>query len=101
MPTTTTELNETMTGLWLVTTQGSEHLWDLDAKCYIRNPGPASKSRGIPGYFNGTALYWSHVEIWPKVGSCFYTIFSGCDIPWHTSSTIRSIEKIDFSSYPC
>lgn len=31
-------LTQGHTGRWLVTTQGSTHLWDLDAMTYVRNP---------------------------------------------------------------
>ncbi len=87
------ELTEDMTGKYLVTTQGSTHLWNIDEKYYVRNPGPESKSFNIPGYFNNREIYWIKVGVWPKVGSMFHTILHG-DVPWHQSSTIRSIEKV-------
>ena len=88
------ELTEEMTGSYLVTTQGSTHLWNLDEKYYVRNPGPLSKSRGIPGYFNGREIRWVEVTRWPKVNDVFFTILNG-DVPWHQSSTIKSIERVD------
>jgi len=35
-------LSPESTGRWLITTQGSQHIWDLDAMTYWRLPGNAS-----------------------------------------------------------
>ena len=88
------ELTEDMTGKYLVTTQGSTHLWDLDARHYVRNPGPESLSIGFADHHNNRPLQWTKVERWPVVGDTFLTILHG-DMPWHRSSTIRSIEKVE------
>lgn len=89
------ELTEDMTGRYLVKTQGSIHLWDLDNKFYVRNPSPESMAnRHMPDHVNHRPLSWVKVERWPKVGQSFLTILNG-DMPWHRSSTIRSIERLD------
>lgn len=38
------ELADGMRGRWVVASQGSTHLWDLDALTYTRRPGPTSPS---------------------------------------------------------
>lgn len=65
---TVQELTAEMSGRWLVTTQGSQHVWDLDAWTYERRPG-----RGR-GNFQGDGVpqrIWA-VGRFPKVGFSFY-----------------------------
>lgn len=42
-----TALTPEMSGRWLVTTQGSAHVWDLDAMTWERRPGPGGCDRLI------------------------------------------------------
>lgn len=65
---TVSELTSEMSGVWLVTTQGSTHVWDLDAWTYTRRPG-----RGR-GDFVGDGVpqrIWC-VGRFPRVGESFY-----------------------------
>ncbi len=65
---TVSELTADTGGRWLVTTQGSQHVWDLDAWTYERRPG-----RGR-GQFVGDGVaqrIWS-VGRFPKLGESFY-----------------------------
>ena len=55
-----------MGGRWLVTTQGSTHLWDLDAMTYSRRPGPNSLSGGFA--WDQQAMPITKVLRWPAVG---------------------------------
>lgn len=41
---TVVELADGMRGRWVVASQGSTHVWDLDTLTYTRRPGPASPS---------------------------------------------------------
>lgn len=87
------------TGRYKITTQGSEHLWDLDAMTWVRtqkdgwNPMPDK---------DGVVVRIEDVLRWPKVGSGFLvsctTRPQQIRAEWHQSSTIRSIEKIEEES---
>lgn len=105
------KLDETMTGTYLIETQGSKHLWNLDEGWYIRNPGRVATTeqiiseafRGFSPDFTGTKqllIYpedmgggWT-VRDWPEVGSNFYVHLPPPNY-WHSSSRIKSITKVD------
>ncbi len=91
------ELDETMSGRWLVVTQGSQHEWDLDAMTYMRTPGAASKSG--PFEMDGQRMKITRVDHWPKVGSVSLVWYDDPEIPdslehFRQSSTIVSITKM-------
>src|SRR5262245_38235373 len=80
------ELTESMLGRWLVCTQGSEHVWDLDAMTYQRLPG---RDRGH-FEFDGQVLRISRITRWPKVG--------GQSVVWFDDPTDALIEQWRISS---
>ncbi len=88
------ELTADMKGIYLVTTQGSKHIWNLDEMKYMRMPGEASKSIGFSDSFNHAWQEITSVEAWPVVGKCFFTRVAS-STNWHRSSTIVSIERIE------
>lgn len=86
-----------MTGRWLVTTQGTIHLWDLDEMTYERRPGPSTQAGSMLG--DGSPQPITRVESWPIVGACSLVWF---DRPgdwlieeYRISSTVVSIERVD------
>ena len=86
-----------MTGRWLVTTQGSRHIWDLDAMTHTRLPGASSPSGSFR--FDGRPVPISHVENWPAVGCRSLIWFDDPTDPdlWihrRLSSMIASIQHI-------
>jgi hypothetical protein len=81
-------------GTWLVTTQGSEHVWNITAQgvTYQRNPGPATNAFDS----DGEPLPLTRVDRWPAVGETFFIWFDDPTYPfaieqWRQSSTVRSI----------
>lgn len=90
----TESLDETMTGRWLVATQESEHVWDLDAKTVTQKRGS-----GSGGGFIGDSeeLEVLQVHMWPTVGQASYIVVkipSSGEFQWRQSSTIREIEEL-------
>lgn len=90
------ELRPEMRGRWLVTTQGSRHVWDLDTMTYRRMPGATSRAGAMP--HDQVMLQINRVVSWPRVGECS---FIWCDDPdnplmehWRRSSTITSIDRL-------
>ncbi|KXO98392.1 Uncharacterised protein (plasmid) [Tsukamurella tyrosinosolvens] len=88
------ELNADSTGKWLVTTQGSTHIWDLDAGQYTRNPG-STGSGASQGDGDAHAIVAIHA--WPRVGESFHIVHDGGPFEdrWRISSTIRKIERLE------
>jgi hypothetical protein len=92
---TVTELTDASTGKWLIETQGSTHLWDLDEMTWVR-----TQRDGLnPMDYDGKTLPIIHVKRMPKVGDTFFVwtsdhaqAFYG---EWHQSSTIKSITKVE------
>lgn len=85
------------TGIYLVKTQGSTHLWNLDEGWYVRNPTRTDSTysevlRGLGG-LNGTQQPLEKVERYPEVGGTFM-VFLPPPHNYHRSSQIRSIERI-------
>jgi hypothetical protein len=93
------ELTKDMTGRWLVVTQGSTHLWDLDDKTVVRQPGPTSLSGTFDA--DGEPLKIVEVVRWPKVGATFELFFEHPDVlsvfgeKWRRSSLIDSIQSYE------
>ncbi|MGZ6771752.1 MAG: hypothetical protein ACXVGA_04385 [Mycobacteriaceae bacterium] len=82
-------------GRWLVTTQGSEHIWDLDLMTYLRLPGEGR------GQFDQDrqVVAIGRVAVWPEVGSCSLLFYDDPDRPhtheqWRKSSRIRRIRRL-------
>lgn len=93
---TVEELTPESRGRWLVTTQGSTHLWDLDHMTWARFPGP----RSLAGAFLADAedLPIRKIGRYPKIGD---TSLVYCDSPanpklchWRQSSMIAKIERL-------
>lgn len=91
------QLTADMKGRWIVQTQGSQHIWDLDAMTYKRLPGTRSQSGDFP--FDRTPMTLTRVERWPRVGD---TSLVWYDDPtdgertqhWRQSSGIISISEL-------
>ncbi|QFS90491.1 hypothetical protein FIV07_06995 [Mycobacterium sp. THAF192] len=84
-------------GCWLVTTQGSTHVWDLDAMTYTRRPGPASLSGAFD--HDERAMPITRVQRWPRVGQTSLVWFDDPEAPAERelsrqSSTIVSITAL-------
>lgn len=97
-PVEVTELTPSMRGVWLVVTQGSHHVWDLDAMTYTRIPGPASLSG--PFVMDGQPMPITRVQRWPRVGSTSLVFYDDPVRPldyehFRKSSRIESITPID------
>ena len=95
------ELTPQTRGKWLVTTQGSRHVWDMDAMTYQRLPG---KGRGAFAHDRNTVRI-TRVDKWPQVGEVFFLWFDDPEHPellehWRQSSRIESIELLTEVSKP-
>lgn len=82
---------------WLVASQSSFHLWDLDAMTYARIPGPASQSGSFG--LDLRVLPITRVDCWPQVGSSSLVWFDDPTDPgrieqWRRSSRIVSITEV-------
>jgi len=91
-PETVTELGPGMGGRWLVTTRGSQHVWDLDRMTYTRIPGAGR------GQFLGDGVpqrIW-RIGTWPRVGSEFYLEWDWTydSVQTRLSSTVQRIERL-------
>lgn len=87
-------------GRWLVETQGSFHVWDLDAFTYARVPGRESRA-GSMAYDGDAFKIWS-VSAWPTVGACALVDYTDptnfTQTQFRRSSTVRSIRRIEGTS---
>lgn len=93
---TVEELTPDHTGRWLVTTQGSKHVFDLTRMTYTRIPG---KGRG-QFIGDGEAQRIWQIGAWPRVGASFYVEFDDPMNPvervqTRLSSTVQSIERLE------
>ena len=91
------ELTSGMRGCWLVVTQGSCHLWDLDSVTYTRIPGAASPSGAFS--FDARPMAITRIERWPHIGSTSLVWYDDPANPggrehWRQSSRIVSISEI-------
>ncbi|WP_150461343.1 hypothetical protein [Nesterenkonia ebinurensis] len=94
---TVQELTAESTGRWLVTSQGTQHIWDLDAMTYTRMPSSASKSGAME--FDHRPMRLTRVVWWPKVGERPYLWYDDPEYPafwehYRISSVIKSIERL-------
>lgn len=102
---TITKLTAEDSGVYMVETQGSFHLWNLDEGWYIRNPSriPTDQQivsealRGFDPEFSGTRQPLGSVERYPEVGNTFFVRLPPPQ-NWHQSSLIKSITKIEEES---
>lgn len=86
-----------MKNRWLVASQSSFHLWDLDAMTYARIPSPSSLSG--PFALDLRILVITRVDSWPRVGSRSLVWFDDPADPdgieqWRQSSRIVSITEV-------
>jgi hypothetical protein len=91
------ELTSGMRGCWVVVTQGSLHLWDLDSLTYTRIPGAASPSGAFS--FDAQPMAITRIERWPRIGSTSLVWYDDPADPggrehWRQSSRIVSISEI-------
>jgi hypothetical protein len=94
---TAQELTAESKGRWLVTTQGTRHIWDLDAMTYARFPGLESLRGACMA--DATDLPIVLVRSYPKIGESSEVFCSNPDEPgmchWRRSSTVARIERLD------
>lgn len=93
----TNELKPSDRGRWLVTTQGSTHIWDLDRFTYTRLPGPNASGRFE---YDAQPMRITAVARWPKVGDVSKVFYDDPQYPldleqWRVSSRIVSIEPME------
>jgi hypothetical protein len=86
-----------MGGVWLVVTQGSCHIWDLDSGTYTRIPSADSGSGAFK--FDRQAMTITAVERWPQVGSNSRIWYGDPAVPdrrehWRQSSKILLITEL-------
>lgn len=85
-------LSPNMNGRWLVFTQRTVHVWDLNRFTYARHPGESSQSFA---WDTVEAPIWD-VRAWPEVGGTFLVYFEDpanpSHVQWRMSSRIRRIE---------
>lgn len=93
--TTAARLGPDDRGRWLITTQTSQHVLDLDAGTWQRLPG-----QDAPTFrYDLTPLCWTRLDLWPAVGGAMLVCFDVQDgmftvEHWRLSSPIRSIERL-------
>ena len=90
-------LTPEMIGSWLVKTQSSEHIWNLDHMTYTRRP--RSRSRSGAFAFDHRPMAITRVERWPRVGSSSLLWYDDPTHPdhtehWRQSSGVISITEI-------
>lgn len=89
------QLGPADTGRWLVTTFGSQPVWDLRRRTYQRLPG-VGRGRF---HFDGLAMAITRVDAWPRVGAVFVVFYDDPTRPkllehWRQSSTVERIERL-------
>ncbi|MBU8826962.1 hypothetical protein [Mycolicibacterium goodii] len=94
---TVEKLDPAMGGVWLVVSQGSQHIWDLDTMTYTRVPG----ARSLSGKFamDGKPIPIARVERWPQVGATSLFFFDDSTDAaryehYRQSSRIDSITRV-------
>ncbi|WP_150461067.1 hypothetical protein [Nesterenkonia ebinurensis] len=94
-------------GRWLVTTEGSQSIWDLEKMTYLRSP----RRNSVSGALERDHEQWKILQVlrWPQVGDYFHVLFEKPDAPqlangmiikFRTSSIIRSIERLVIRTDP-
>lgn len=91
------KLDAAVSGVWLVISKGSQHMWNLDAMTDTRVPGAARLSGTFA--LDGRPIPIARVERWPRVGATSLFFF---DDPTETaryehyrqSSRIKSITRV-------
>lgn len=93
---TTEELAPESAGRWLVTTEHSRHIWDLDAMTYTRLPKHPEARRHD---HDATVVRINRVVWWPKVGTRPYLWFDDPENPmfiehWRINTAVVKIERL-------
>lgn len=92
---TVAELGPESVGRWIVETQGSFHIWDLDNFTVIRIPGPDSHAG--PFAYDSQPMAITRVTYWPRVGFSSLIWFDDPENPllehYRLSSTVRRIHR--------
>lgn len=90
------EFTPQSTGRWLITTQGTLHIWDLDQMTYVRMPSAAAKP-GSMGH-DKRPVPLTRVVRWPRVGECSCIWYDDPDSKfwerWRVSSEVQKIERL-------
>lgn len=93
-PTYVDHLEPGMTGRWLLTSQGSKHLLDLDTLTWTRY---RDDGRGA-FVLDATPVQLTSIAIWPKVGLSPLFVFPHPQMPGFQAeyylSALRSIESV-------
>lgn len=89
------ELTADDRGVFLVETQGSVHRWTItdEGVSYVRKSQRENPS-GL-NHYNGKSISVYEVPVWPKVGGVFFVRTRLYSLPWHQSSTIKSITRVE------
>lgn len=90
------ELTPQSTGRWLITTEHSLHIWDLDEMTYTRLP---KLPEAQPHAHDETVVNIYRVVRWPKVGARPYLWFDDPEHPknlrdWRINTTVLKIERL-------
>lgn len=93
-----TKLTPEHTGRWLITTMGSTHVIDLDARTIARSP----RQEAARLDWDRQTEPYVELLIWPEVGEAFAIAFAktvdpelqGRTVRVRTSSMVRSIEQL-------
>jgi len=95
------KLSPGMRGMYLVTTQSSTHIWNLDDMEYTRVPGKKSRNSFAYDYVPAKITL---IAKWPEVGniSCIFydDPYDRSMEQYRISSKIKSIKKISPKKYP-
>lgn len=94
-------------GRWLVTTRGSQSIWDLEKMTYLRSP----RRNSISGALDRDHHQWRILQVlrWPRVGDYFHVLFekpgapqlaNGMVVRSRTSSIVYSIEELTVTPIP-
>ncbi|MFY0409020.1 hypothetical protein [Solicola sp. PLA-1-18] len=97
-PGTVDRLGPDDTGVWLISTVGAQHVWDLDRRLFTRFPRLTSSAGRMP--YDGTAQRITRVQTYPCIGSRLFIWFdepsAGPALSEHyrISSTIVTIRRL-------
>lgn len=87
-------LDPNSTGRWLIHTNKTVHVVDLDARTYERRPGPESKP--FPG--DNSPMSFTRIDLWPCIGQRMMIWFDDPRAPelfeyFHLTSSVRKISR--------